>query len=103
MFRSTATEARNNEIRTELLKALAKTFCLEDDIIDEFGGTCFTPAFMDKLSKLLGPAFKREASGSTGAAGRSRAASRSPPAASRRSSSRPTPTSAASSTRTSTP
>ena len=60
MFRSTATEARNNEIRTELLKALAKTFCLEDDIIDEFGGTCFTPAFMDKLSKLLGPAFKRE-------------------------------------------
>ena len=60
MFRSTATEARNNEIRTELLKALARTFCLEDDIIDEFGGTCFTPAFMDKLSKLLGPAFKRE-------------------------------------------
>lgn len=60
MFRSSATEAKNNEVRTELLKALAKTFRLENDTIDEFGGTCFSPEFMDKLSKLLGPAFKRE-------------------------------------------
>ena len=60
MFRSSATESRNNAVRTELLKALAKTFRLEGDIVDEFGCTNFSPEFMDKLSKLLGPAFKRE-------------------------------------------
>ena len=48
----------NNAVRTALLKALAKTFNLATD--PENDGTRFSPDFMRKLEKLLGPAFKRD-------------------------------------------
>ena len=60
MFRGKAAESSNNVARTELLKALAKSFGIYREIDNGFGRVTFTEEFMDKLSDLLGSAFKRE-------------------------------------------
>ena len=57
-FRSEENEAKNNAVRTELLKALGQAF--EINGVTEHGGqTLFSSAFMDRLEEILGPAFKR--------------------------------------------
>lgn len=59
-LRSSTTQANNNQIRTELLKSLGKTFGLEQGIgIGPKGEVTFSREFMDKLEKILGPEFKR--------------------------------------------
>ena len=60
MFRGKGAEASNNAARTELLKALAKSFGIYREIDIGLGRVTFTEEFMDKLSGLLGSAFKRE-------------------------------------------
>ena len=59
-FRSEENEAKNNAVRTELLKALGQAF--EINGVTEHGGqTLFSSAFMDRLEEILGPeVFKRE-------------------------------------------
>ena len=57
-FRSEENEAKNNAVRTELLKALGQAF--EINGVTEHGGqTLFSSAFMDRLEEILGPSFKR--------------------------------------------
>ena len=58
-FRSDDNEAKNNAIRTELLKALGEAFKLKGAVTTG-GQTTFTKGFMDELEKILGPEiFKR--------------------------------------------
>ena len=57
-IRFKSTEANNNAVRTELLKALGRAFSLNG--VGEHGGkTTFTREFMNGLEEILGPAFKR--------------------------------------------
>ena len=57
-IRFKSTEAKNNAVRTELLKALGQAFNLQG--IGEHGGkTTFSSDFMNRLEEILGPAFKR--------------------------------------------
>ena len=58
MFRLPSTEARNNAVRTELLKALGQAFNL-DGVTEHGGKTMFSNHFMDRLSEILGPDFNR--------------------------------------------
>ncbi|MBQ6926179.1 MAG: hypothetical protein IJQ73_16205, partial [Kiritimatiellae bacterium] len=53
MFRSSATEARNNAVRTELLKALGQGFGIEG-MTEKDGKTYFSADFMAKLERTLG-------------------------------------------------
>lgn len=59
MFRLPSTEARNNAVRTELLKALGNAFSI-DGVTERDGKTRFSAQFMNRLEEILGPdAFKR--------------------------------------------
>ena len=60
MFRGRKTEAANNAVRTELLRALGNAFGLEGVGRNDKGVVTFSKDFMDKLAKLLGPEFKRD-------------------------------------------
>ena len=53
MFRSSATEARNNAVRTELLRALGQGFGIEG-MTEKDGKTYFSADFMAKLERTLG-------------------------------------------------
>ena len=53
MFRSSATEARNNAVRTELLRALGQGFGIEG-MTEKDGKTYFSADFMAKLERILG-------------------------------------------------
>ena len=57
-FRGKDIVAKNNAVRTELLKALGQAFSL-NGVNEQGGKTTFSPEFMDRLEKILGPAFKR--------------------------------------------
>ena len=60
MFRLPSTEARNNAVRTELLKALGEAFGIDGVTTGEGGKTKFSDGFMRKLEEILGPdAFRR--------------------------------------------
>ena len=52
-------EAKNNAVRTELLKALGRAFSLEG-VGESAGKVTFSEAFMNKLAEIIGPEFKRE-------------------------------------------
>lgn len=59
LFRSSATEARNNAVRTELLKSLGQAFGLSG-MTESDGKVSFSKDFMDRLESLLGrDVFKR--------------------------------------------
>ena len=59
LFRSSATEARNNAVRTELLKSLGQAFGLSG-MTESGGKVSFSKDFMDRLESLLGrDVFKR--------------------------------------------
>lgn len=69
-MRSGTTQASNNNIRTQLLQSLGKTFGLESGITTGQNGTVtFSGEFMNKLEKLLGSSFKREDFGISEAGG----------------------------------
>ena len=53
MFRSSATEAKNNAVRTELLKALGQGFGIAG-MTEKDGKTYFSADFMAKLERTLG-------------------------------------------------
>ena len=53
MFRSSATEANNNAVRTELLRALGQGFGIEG-MTEKDGKTRFSADFMKKLERILG-------------------------------------------------
>ena len=53
MFRSSATEANNNAVRTELLRALGQGFGIEG-MTEKAGKTRFSAEFMAKLERILG-------------------------------------------------
>ena len=57
-FRSSETQAKNNEARTALLKSLGQAFNLEG-VSQSNGKTVFSKDFMDQLEKILGKEFKR--------------------------------------------
>lgn len=60
LFRSSATEDRNNAVRTALLKSLGQAFGL-DGISEQDGKVSFSKDFMDKLEGILGrDVFKRD-------------------------------------------
>ena len=59
-FRGKSVQAKNNAVRTELLKALGQAFGL-NGVSEQGGKTIFSNAFMDRLEEILGPeAFKRD-------------------------------------------
>ena len=57
--RSKIEKAANNEVRTELLRALGQTFNL-DGMSEKDGEVTFSKGFMDQLEKILGADFKRD-------------------------------------------
>ena len=69
-MRSGSTQANNNNIRTQLLQSLGKSFGLESGITTgKNGAVTFSGEFMNKLEKLLGPSFKKADFGISDAGG----------------------------------